>query len=114
MNLKFQVFLALLLAFPAMVVSADVIRLAPGHPDEYIVRKGDTLWDISGRFLEKPWRWPEVWNINPQIENPHLIFPGDTVRLVYDEDGAPRLELERGGCRGGRGCRDAARESCGS
>ncbi len=101
MNLKFQVFLALLLAFPAMVVSADVIRLAPGHPDEYIVRKGDTLWDISGRFLEKPWRWPEVWNINPQIENPHLIFPGDTVRLVYDEDGAPRLELERGGAGAG-------------
>ena len=99
MNLKFRVFLIFLLSLPAMSVMADVVRLAPGHPEEYVVRKGDTLWDISGRFLEKPWRWPEVWKINPQIDNPHLIYPGDKIHLVYDE-GQPYLELERGAGRG--------------
>jgi hypothetical protein len=69
--------------------------LRDGHPDVYEVVKGDTLWDISGRFLEKPWHWPEVWRINPQIENPHLIYPGDRIRLVYI-DGQPALMLERG------------------
>lgn len=79
----------------ARAVSGDTVQLAPGHPSSYVVRKGDTLWDISGRFLVKPWRWPELWKINPQIENPHLIYPGDTVRLIYDE-GMPQLTLERG------------------
>lgn len=79
----------------ARAVTGDTVQLAPGHPDSYVVRKGDTLWDISGRFLVKPWRWPELWKINPQIEDPHLIYPGDTVRLVYDA-GKPQLTLERG------------------
>lgn len=64
-------------------------------PDRYTVVRGDTLWDISGRFLRHPWQWPEVWQVNPQIRNPHLIYPGDVVYL-YDCDGRPCIGLERG------------------
>jgi hypothetical protein len=66
------------------------VPLAEGHPDEYVVQDGDTLWDIAGTFLRDPWFWPEVWYVNPQIENPHLIFPGDVLSLVYI-DGQPRV-----------------------
>ena len=79
-------------------VYATDVSLRADHPDEYVVQKGDTLWDISGRFLEKPWLWPEIWQANPQIANPHLIYPGDRLSLVY-VDGQPRLMLNRG--RGG-------------
>jgi nucleoid-associated protein YgaU len=75
-------------------IAADVM-LNPDHPDSYVVVKGDTLWDISGRFLQEPWLWPEIWHVNPQIENPHLIFPGDILSLVY-VDGKPRLNVKRG------------------
>lgn len=73
---------------------AEDARLKAGHPDEYTVKKGDTLWDISNTFLSAPWKWPEIWHANPQIDNPHLIFPGDLIRLVYI-DGQPRLISER-------------------
>lgn len=65
------------------------------HPDRYTVRKGDTLWDISARFLRSPWRWPDIWHVNPQVANPHLIYPGDVLELVY-VDGRPQLRLNRG------------------
>ncbi len=87
--------LALALAFVTTVVFADQIALKDGHPDRYVVVKGDTLWDISGKFLDSPWLWPEIWYVNPQIENPHLIYPGDVISLVY-VDGKPQLRLQRG------------------
>ena len=69
--------------------------LNPGHPDTYVVQRGDTLWDIASMFLRDPWYWPEIWQINPQVENPHLIFPGDTLRLAYLDDGRPAINVER-------------------
>lgn len=64
-------------------------------PQTYIVKKGDTLWGISGMYLAEPWLWPELWDVNPQIDNPHLIYPGDELYLVW-VDGQPRLRLKRG------------------
>lgn len=72
---------------------ADELTLKPGHPDSYVVKKGDTLWDISAFFLKDPWRWPKLWGANPQIANPHLIYPGDRLTLVFI-DGEPRLVLK--------------------
>lgn len=90
--------LALLLLAASGLAQADV-QLKSGHPESYTVVKGDTLWGISGRFLSRPWQWPELWQINPQIENPHLIYPGDVLNLVY-VDGKPQLVLSRGASRG--------------
>jgi len=64
-----------------LTVFAATVEWADQHPDRYIVRKGDTLWDISARFLKKPWLWPEIWQDNPQVRNPHLIYPGDELVL---------------------------------
>lgn len=74
---------------------APPVRLRANHPDRYTVVRGDTLWDISARFLEDPWLWPEIWQVNPQINNPHLIYPGDVISLIY-VDGRPQLRIERG------------------
>lgn len=75
----------------SLAVLADELTLNPNAPKSYIVKKGDTLWDISGIFLKQPWLWPKLWRLNPEINNPHLIYPGDELRLVFDEQGQPML-----------------------
>jgi len=92
----FSMLVAAMLLLATGVAGADVVKLKADHPDRYVVVKGDTLWDISAKFLESPWRWPEVWSYNPQIKNPHLIYPGDVVMLEYDAQGRPVLRVSRG------------------
>lgn len=76
-------------------VETQSIQLAENHPREYIVKKGDTLWDIASLFLRDPWYWPEIWQRNPQVENPHLIYPGDVLTLTYI-NGVPQINVARG------------------
>lgn len=87
--------LSIVLVFTTLSAQAQNIALSANSPDVYIVEKGDTLWDISAIFLEEPWRWPEIWQVNPEISNPDLIYPGDSLRLIYI-DGQPRIVMERG------------------
>ena len=79
------------------IATGSNIPLTADAPNEYTVKTGDTLWDISKVFLRDPWYWPEIWYVNPQVENPHLIYPGDVLKLVY-VDGQPRVTVgDRGG-----------------
>ncbi|HTP40570.1 MAG TPA: LysM peptidoglycan-binding domain-containing protein [Steroidobacteraceae bacterium] len=78
------------------VISDASGMLNPTAPKDYVVRRGDTLWGISAMFLKDPWLWPEIWYVNPQVQNPHLIYPGDTLHLAYGADGKPQIQLERG------------------
>ncbi|MCC4834018.1 LysM peptidoglycan-binding domain-containing protein [Shewanella sp. 10N.7] len=89
-----RIFLLAFLTLSTLLVNADTLTLKSGHPDSYIVKKGDTLWDISAFFLDDPWHWPKLWGANPQIANPHLIYPGDRLTLVFI-DGEPRLVLKQ-------------------
>jgi hypothetical protein len=76
--------------FLAQPAVSEILRT--DHPTEYVVVKGDTLWDISARFLEKPWLWPQIWGKNPHVKDPHWIYPGDVIRLSYI-DGKPYLTV---------------------
>jgi LysM domain len=80
---------------PAPADAGSMIN--PTAPKSYTVKRGDTLWAIASMFLRDPWLWPEVWYINPQVANPHLIYPGDTLALAYGRDGKPMIRLEQGG-----------------
>ena len=61
----------------------NTATLKASAPEQYVVQKGDTLWDLSTKFLNQPWYWPEIWYMNPQVDNPHLIFPGDVINVFY-------------------------------
>jgi LysM repeat protein len=86
---------ALTILSSAFAQQGDVITLSPDHPDQYVVKKGDTLWDIAETFLRDPWRWKDIWEGNQQIENPDLIYPGDVVYLS-EKDGRPILSMRKG------------------
>lgn len=82
----------------ARQLEGDPVAVAPGSrdpaPASYVIQKGDTLWDLSGKFLDSPWYWPKLWSYNPQIENPHWIYPGNPLRLAPAGAEAPtRVEL---------------------
>jgi hypothetical protein len=82
------------LAATGLTFAAAPVVLKPDHPERYVVRSGDTLWGIAGRFLHEPWRWPQIHQANPQIANPDHIYPGDVITLIY-ANGQPRLVIER-------------------
>jgi len=75
---------AALLTFGVHALAQDLVQ---GHPDRYVVQEGDTLWSIAGKFLQRPWLWPEIWQANPQVANPHEIYPGDVISLAYGDRG---------------------------
>lgn len=79
------------------VMSDAGAALSPSAPRNYVVKRGDTLWGIANTFLRDPWLWPEIWYINPDIHNPHRIYPGDSVHLALRADGRTSLEIVRGG-----------------
>ncbi|MGH7281773.1 MAG: LysM peptidoglycan-binding domain-containing protein [Polyangiaceae bacterium] len=80
------------------------LRLGAGGqvPGTYIVKKGDTLWDICDGFFQNPYEWPRVWSYNPQLQNPHWIYPGDEIRLkslgisISQSAGAPQPQDDKG------------------
>lgn len=86
--------LLLLAAWMPGTSASDELALAETAPDRYVVVKGDTLWDISARFLRDPWRWPDIWGLNKdEVKNPHWIYPGDVIFLDFTGM-TPRLRLQ--------------------
>ncbi|WP_162932651.1 LysM peptidoglycan-binding domain-containing protein [Solimonas sp. K1W22B-7] len=73
--------------------TASDVGVREDAPMRYVVKKGDTLWGISQKFLVEPWQWPEVWIVNDQVKNPHLIYPGDVLTLIW-RHGRPQVERE--------------------
>ncbi len=93
--MKFSLIATFLLGTILPIVAfSDTLTLKKNHPDTYMVKKRDTLWDISGKFLKSPWLWPRLWNVNAQISNPHLIYPGDVLTLIWI-DNKPQLTHKR-------------------
>lgn len=78
------------------VIADAGAALKPTAPKDYVVKRGDTLWGIANLFLRNPWQWPEIWYVNPQIHNPHRIYPGDMLQLALGSDGHTMLQLVRG------------------
>ena len=93
MSIKRRLLFALAAILP-FLAQADSLNLKKQYPSQYSVQKGDTLWDISSKFLQNPWLWPQLWDANPELADPHLIYPGDKLNLVFI-DGQPRLVRKR-------------------
>jgi hypothetical protein len=89
-----KIILTLSLFACPLISLAEQLKINDDAPKTHVVVKGDTLWDISAIFLEQPWLWPKLWRLNPEINNPHLIYPGDIITLVFDEKGQPMLVLK--------------------
>jgi hypothetical protein len=87
--------LLILLVIMPVYCFADSILVKNTAPELYIVKKGDTLWDISNMYLDKPWQWPQLWRTNIHITNPHLIYPGDKLRLARNKKGDVVLDVVR-------------------
>ena len=85
--------LVLCLSLP-LKAETVVSQVNQGSPDEYVVKKGDTLWSIAGYFLDKSSQWPQLWKGNPQIDNPELIYPDDIIQLKY-VNGIPQFSINR-------------------
>lgn len=82
-------------AMPEAGAAAEPRQAGTPHAETYTVRPGDTLWDLSGRFLDNPWYWPKIWSYNPEIANPHWIYPGNVLRFYPGaEEGPARVEPE--------------------
>jgi len=90
--MTFRTFFGLCIIIFSNILWAEEIKLNASHPGKYTVKQGDTLWNISKKFLQNPWQWSEIWQQNGKIENPNLIFPGDIVALTF-VNGKPRLGL---------------------
>ncbi|NOH69537.1 LysM peptidoglycan-binding domain-containing protein [Vibrio rotiferianus] len=90
----FRITLPLLFSFSAVAnTDSQPLTVKDDAPQTYVVVKGDTLWDISAMYLDSPWLWPRLWQVNPEIDNPHLIYPGDKLSLVWI-NGQPVLSLK--------------------
>lgn len=93
MKLKSIMIVFALTILSSAFAGQDIV-LSPDHPDQYVVKKGDTLWDIAETFLRDPWRWKAIWQGNQQIDNPDLIYPGDVIYLS-EKDGEPVLSMRK-------------------
>jgi len=87
-SIKLIVLACCLSFFSSSLFAQDLLK--KGYPERYVVQKGDTLWDLSAKYLNEPWRWKELWKANKNIENPNLIYPGDVLVLTLI-DGKPAL-----------------------
>jgi len=86
--------LIIITSIPVLANQAEKSWIVDDAPKRYTVKHDDTLWDIASKFLHDPWRWQAIWHSNPDIDNPNLIYPGDTLILEYVED-KPQLRVER-------------------
>ena len=94
MRNKFSISLLLLFVWGALPACADEPKIRDDSPDRYVVKRGDTLWGIAGKYLKDPWRWPDLWHMNSaEIKNPHRIYPGDVVILDRGAGKPPQLRL---------------------